>query len=213
MAKKTAVRRTKRATSPKVDVGPVHQFRVTLLGTKPVVWRRIQVPEHYSFWDLHVAIQDAIGWHDCHLHEFRLARPRGKLRIGIPDPEFPDERPCLADWEVPVSEHVRPQMPSALYLYDFGDDWEHELVYEGLVARDGSVPYPRCVGGAGACPPEDCGGVGGYEVFLLAIGNPKHPDHKEMRQWFGGPFNPDAFDPAVVVFDDPRRRWEEAFSE
>ena len=178
------------------------------------MWRRIQVPEHYSFWDLHVAIQDAMGWQDCHLHEFRLAlQPRGELRIGIPDPELPDERPCMAGWETPVSGYVTPQMPSALYLYDFGDDWEHEVVYEGLIARDTLARYPRCVDGAGACPPEDCGGVAGYEEFLLAIRNPKHPDHKEMRQWFGGPFNPDAFDPTVVVFDDPSRRWERAFSE
>jgi hypothetical protein len=73
--------------------------------------------------------------------------------------------------------------------------------------------YPRCVASARACPPEDCGGIGGYEAFLLAIGNPKHPDHKEMREWFRGPFNPDAFDPTVVVFDDPRRRWAQAFAE
>jgi hypothetical protein len=179
-----------------------------------LVWRRIQVPEHYSFWELHVAIQDAMGWHDCHLHEFRVALTQhGELRIGIPDPESPKERPCSAGWEVRVSEHVRPQMPPVSYLYDFGDDWEHELTYEGLVARETSARYPRCVDGANACPPEDCGGVGGYEAFLLAIRNTRHPDHDEMRQWFGGPFNPEAFDPTIVVFDDPRRRWEKAFSD
>src|SRR5712691_49517 len=127
MARRTTVRQTKRATSLPVDTGPVHQFRVSLLGTQPLVWRRIQVPEHYSFWDLHVAIQDVMGWQDCHLHEFRVvARLHGDLRIGIPDPEFPEERPCSACWEVRVSDHVRPQMAPVSYLYDFGDDWEHE---------------------------------------------------------------------------------------
>lgn len=212
MARRTDVRQTKTETSLPFDTGPVHQFRVSLLETQPLVWRRIQVPEHYSFWDLHVAIQDVMGWQDCHLHEFRVAvRPHGDLRIGIPDPEFPEERSCSAGWEVRVSDQVWPQMPPISYVYDFGDDWEHELVYEGLVARDMSVRYPRCVDGANACPPEDCGGVCGYEAFLLAIRNPKHPDHKEMRQWFGGPFNPEAFDPTLVRFDDPRRRWEAAF--
>jgi hypothetical protein len=144
MARRTAVRQTKRETSLPFDTGPVHQFRVSLLETQPLVWRRIQVPEPYSFWDLHVAIQDVMGWQDCHLHEFRVAaRPHGDLRIGIPDPEFSEERSCSAGWEVRVSDQVWPQMPPVSYVYDFGDDWEHELVYEGLVARDMSVRYPR----------------------------------------------------------------------
>jgi hypothetical protein len=212
MATRTAISRTK--GSSRTDVASVHQFRVTLLGTNPLVWRRIQVPEHYSFWDLHVAIQDAMGWQDCHLHEFRVSvRPRGELRIGIPDPEFPEEHACSAGWDVPVSEHVWREMPAIRYLYDFGDNWEHELIYEGLAARDASERCPRCVDGAAAGPPEDCGGLGGFEEFLRAIRNPKHPNHKEMRQWFGGPFNPEAFDPSVVTFDDPLRRWQKAFSE
>lgn len=77
----------------------VHQFLVVLAGTDPVVWRRIQVPERYSFWDLHVAIQDAMGWLDYHLHEFRLvdARERGVVSIGVPTDEDPEARPVIAD--------------------------------------------------------------------------------------------------------------------
>jgi hypothetical protein len=211
-AKKTSRGRTKRAASPPGGGGTLYQFRVALPGTKPLVWRRIQVPAEFSFWDLHVALQDAMGWQDRHLHEFRFAAPaRGELLIGIPDPDFPEERPCLPGWEVPLAEHLRPGMPAMLYLYDFGDYWEHELLYEAQLERDAKARYPRCVDGAGACPPEDCGGIGGYEEFLLAIRNPKHPDHKEMRQWFGGPFDPDAFDANKVRFDNPRRRWQRAF--
>lgn len=83
------------------------QFLVVLLKTDPLVWRRIQVPDEYSFWDLHVAIQDGMGWQDYHLHEFRIFHPRrGTLeRLGIPDEEFPDERPCTPDWKVPISEY------------------------------------------------------------------------------------------------------------
>lgn len=110
---------------------------------------------------------------------------------------------------------VRPAPePPISYLYDFGDDWQHEVIYEGLVEpSEMDRRYPTCLDGAGACPPEDCGGVGGYEDVLVAIRNPKHPDHKERREWIGGSFDPNAFDPASVTFDDPRRRWQQAFSE
>lgn len=208
--RKAPVRRSKKPASS--DAGAAHQFRVTLLGTTPSVWRRIQVPAQYTFWDLHVAIQDAMGWQDYHLHEFRLAAPLGdELRIGIPDPDFP-EPDRLPGWEVPLSAHITPGAPPAVYLYDFGDGWEHELVHEGLVARETGARYPRCVDGARACPPEDCGGVGGYEEFVRAMRNPKHRRHKELREWSGGPFDPEAFDPAIVAFDDPRKRWKRAFS-
>jgi hypothetical protein len=114
---------------------------------------------------------------------------------------------------VSVSEQFGQAIRSAAYLYDFGDNWEHEVICEGAFPRTASGKYPQCIDGASACPPEDCGGVGGYQEFLVAIGSPKHPDHKEMRRWVGRPFNPNSFNPAVVVFDDPRRRWQQAFSE
>lgn len=210
--RKASVRRPKAAARPDAAAGEVHQFRVTLLGTKPPVWRRIQVPGHYTFWDLHVALQDAMGWQDYHLHEFRLAAPiSGELRIGVPDPDF-SNMAHLPGWKVPLSAYISPDAPSAVYLYDFGDDWEHELVYEGLVAREPGTRYPRCVDGARACPPEDCGGTDGYDEFVRAMRNPKHPRHKELREWFGGPFDPDAFTLATVAFDDPRKRWKRAFS-
>ena len=85
--------RTTRTPRPKL----VHQFLVVLSGTDPLVWRRIQVPEKYSFWDLHVAIQDAMGWLDCHLHEFRLpaAAERQVVSIGIPTDDDPEDRPVV----------------------------------------------------------------------------------------------------------------------
>lgn len=73
--------------------------------------------------------------------------------------------------------------------------------------------YPRCIGGARACPPEDCGGVDGYAEFLRAIANPKHPEHRAMREWSGGRFDADNFDPGSVVFDDPKKRWKTAFGD
>lgn len=191
----------------------VLQFLVVLAGTDPLVWRRIHVPERYSFWDLHVAIQDAMGWKDCHLHEFLVvdARTARGTRIGIPDEECPDERPTLPGWEVPISPRLTHGSEPARYLCDFGDDWNHLLVFEDMLPADGGR-YPRCVAGAGACPPEDVGGTHGYAEFLTVVTDPKHPEHQSMRTWAGGAFDPQAFDPTRIRFDDPRARWEHAFA-
>ena len=194
----------------------VHQFLIVLTGIDPLVWRRIQVPEAYSFWDLHVAIQDAMGWLDYHLHEFRLldADEQHVVSIGIPTDDDPEDRPVIPGWEVPLSRFFDRRgwhAPHASYAYDFGDDWEHVLVHEGMESAEPSLTYPRCVSGARRCPPEDCGGVHGYAEFLEAITDADHPEHASMIQWSGGAYDPNAFDPEAVVFDDPRKRWKKAF--
>jgi hypothetical protein len=194
----------------------VHQFLVVLTGIDPLVWRRIQVPETYSFWDLHVAIQDAMGWLDYHLHEFRLldADEKRVVSIGIPTDDDPEDRPVIAGWEVPVSRFFDRRglhAPPAMYAYDFGDDWEHALVHEGVGSAESSFTYPRCISGARRCPPEDCGGVHGYAEFLEALADADHPEHAAMRRWSGGAYDPSVFDPKAVVFGDPRKRWKKAF--
>ena len=193
----------------------VHQFLIVLANTNPLVWRRIQVSERYSFWDLHVAIQDAMGWQDYHLHEFTIVNPKshGVDRVGIPDEDAPHERLCLPGWKVHVSQYFRDGVPPAGYLYDFGDDWEHCLVYEGLFPADAGARYPRCIAGAAACPPEDCGGTFGFAELLEAVRDPAHPEHDRMLEWVGGSFDADAFAPAAVSFDDPRKRWKLAFEQ
>lgn len=103
----------------------MHQFLVVLTGTDPLVWRRIQVPEKYSFWDLHVAIQDAMGWLDYHLHEFRLfdAAEWQVVCIGIPTDDDPEDRPVVPGWQVPLSKFFDQRnwhAPPATYTYDFG---------------------------------------------------------------------------------------------
>jgi len=191
----------------------VGQFLVVLPGTAPLVWRRILVPEAYTFWDLHVAIQDAMGWMDSHLHEFEIVDPSGRFEcIGIPLDDLDDVRPTAAGWEVPIAKVLVRGMGPMRYRYDFGDDWEHTLELEGVEAADGGR-YPRCVAGAGACPPEDVGGTRGYADFLQIIRDPDHPEHEETLTWAGGAFDPHAFDPASVKFDDPRKRWRTAFQE
>ena len=194
----------------------VHQFLIVLTETDPLVWRRIQVPDTYSFWDLHVAIQDAMGWLDYHLHEFRVPDAAGRrlVAIGIPSSDdVPRDRP-KAGWLVPLANYFETGIrPPGLYTYDFGDDWHHVVAYEGATLPEPGLEYPRCVGGARRCPPEDCGGASGYAEFLAIIADATHPEHAERLDWVGGAFDPDTFDPAAVAFADPARRWKKAFGD
>ena len=207
-------RSSTRQTKQRERADWVHQLLVVLPSTDPLVWRRIQVPDSYSFWDLHVAIQDAMGWLDCHLHEFRvvLDSKSGRIgRFGIPVDDMLEQPPVQPDWTVKVSDVLsRGDLP-ILYVYDFGDDWRHMVVYEGGVRLDRSARYPRCVSGARKCPPEDCGCVDGYAELLEAIRDPKHERHSELLEWLGGGFDPDDFDPSKLRFDDPKKRWKLAF--
>lgn len=81
------------------------------------------------------------------------------------------------------------------YVYDFGDDWDHDVHVEKTLARSEVDEVPTCTAGRRACPPEDCGGTWGYEEFLIAIADPSHERHAELIEWNGGDFDPEAFDP------------------
>lgn len=196
------------------DKKTVYQFKISLNGISPLIWRRIQVPQKYNFWDLHVAVQDSMGWLDCHLHLFRIRNPEtGEAEeIGIPDDDpFDDDRPCLPGWEAPLDVYFKAPGTRADYEYDFGDGWEHELILEDVVSRIPKQKYPICVAGERACPPEDCGGIWGYEELLRTIRDPSDEEYESTMQWLGGNYDPEAFDPKKVRFDDPRKRWQIAF--
>ena len=193
----------------------VHHFEVALQEVEPKVWRGIQVPSSYSFWDLHVAIQDAMGWLDYHLHEFEIVNPAtgNTERMGIPDDAFDDEQPALPSWELQISDYFSSENARAIYTYDFGDNWQHTVTLKEVVERVPRMRYPRCVAGERACPPEDCGGIWGYQGFLDSIQNPHHEEHDRMLEWVSGSFDPEAFDPKSIHFDDPGERWRIAFGE
>ena len=194
----------------------VWQFKVTLQEISPPIWRRILVPQDYSFWDLHVAIQDAMGWLDYHLHLFTIRRKHAhsEALIGIPNDDFFDEGPeFLPGWDIPMSAYFNDLGVAAKYEYDFGDSWHHEVLLEGYLVRKKGEEYPQCISGARACPPEDCGGVPGYYRLLEIIGDPTHEEHEDMNTWLGGSYDPEAFDPQKVKFDNPKKRFRKAFSD
>ncbi|PIU36286.1 hypothetical protein COT03_00365 [Candidatus Shapirobacteria bacterium CG07_land_8_20_14_0_80_39_18] len=192
----------------------VYQFKITLLDTHPPVWRRIQVPESYTFYDLHVAIQNAMGWLDCHLHCFEKRDTKTKhwgeylVRIDCPFAveEFAEEENTLYTTETPITQFFKKPNDKIYYTYDFGDNWEHQIVLEKILPKR-SVKYPLCLEGKLACPPEDCGSIPGYydciEVF-------KNKNDKELLEWMGD-WDPNSFDPKEVVFEDPKKRFEESW--
>jgi hypothetical protein len=176
----------------------VAQLKVQLKGIRPPIWRRIQVPDSCSFWDLHCALQDAMSWADSHLHAFEVVDPRTHAhdRIGIPDPEGWG-LPVKAGWSQKVRRYLNTEGAKALYLYDFGDGWEHVVTLEKVLPRDKQETYPRCMAGRRACPPEDCGGVWGYSEIVS--GTSEYPEEY-------ADYDPEHFDPADVFFEDPKER-------
>jgi hypothetical protein len=191
----------------------VFRFRIELKDAPFPIWRLIDVPENYSFWDLHVAIQDSMGWQDYHLHEFQATRPKSRLPepVGLPHDEvmLPE---VLPGWEIPISKFFQKPGDAMEYLYDFGDGWQHEVTLAGIILAETGQRYPACVYGAGACPPEDCGGVGGYEHLLTVIQDEHHEEHSHLVTWLRGmspgnwPFDPERFDHQAVRFDSPKKR-------
>jgi hypothetical protein len=190
------------------------RLRVTLELERDPVWRLIEVPESATFWDLHVAIQDAMGWLDYHLHVFRVqaSRHHPPIQIGIPVDELGDDWEILPGWHIPVLDVLNAEGPDCEYEYDFGDSWLHRLHLEAVAPADPALEYPRCVAGDRACPPEDVGGTHGYEEFLAAIADPTHEEHESYLTWAGGSFDPNAFRVEDVTFDDSAWRWAHAFA-
>lgn len=199
----------------KTDFIQVYQLKVALNGIRPPVWRRIQVPANYTFWDLHVALQDSMGWLDSHLHEFQVQNPSSGLeeRIGTPAEEDPELLGVVhPGWKRYISDYFSLENPKAQYMYDFGDDWQHTLTLEKILSREKGKQYPLCMKGKRACPPEDCGGVSGYENLLKIIADPNHEDYDEWKERLEEDFDPEDFDSKSVGFDDPRARWDLAFA-
>ena len=207
---------------------PVYQLRISLIGTRPQVWRRIEISSNATLWDLHSAITDAMGWTvGSHYHVFQV----GATRVaGRPTNDAPFTPPS---WEQAFQSYC-PDVRACQYIrgwpycYDLGnervwlnpdgseiedatprtEEWRHRVVIEDVLDGDAKATYPRCVAGENACPPEGCGGIEGYRRFLKSIRNPMAADHKEQLKMVGGSFDPRWFDVDLVRFDDPQVRWQ-----
>ena len=173
---------------------PIYQLKVVLLGSEPPVWRRMQVPGDAKLDWLHAALQVAIGCTNSHLHQFKVGEDcysdtRHHFAEFEGDPEILEER----NFTLP---QVAPREQDAFgYEYDFGDSWEHAITVEKILPPDAAAATTAlCLDGARAGPPEDCGGVGGYDNLHKILKNRKHPEHQSMKEWLGRPFDAAAFD-------------------
>jgi hypothetical protein len=169
----------------------IYQIKVTLLDTRPPIWRRLLVPASLTLEQLHDVLQLAMGWQNCHMHEFRI----GQKRFGRPDP---NERlmgmPITASESAArLSRVLGKAGAKAVYTYDFGDSWEHGITVEKVLAPEPGRAYPACVDGKRQGPPEDCGGVYGFYDLLETIGNPDHEQYAETMEWLDEDFDPEAF--------------------
>ena len=167
----------------------IYQLKITLKALRPLIWRRFQVPGDFTLDRLHRIIQRVMGWTDSHFHEYIV---RGR-HYGTSDPES-GMRQVESERSARLCDVAPRQKARFVYVYDLGDDWQHDLLVEKIVAPQPGQRYPACLAGQHACPPEDCGGYPGYIDFVAAISNPRHAEHAEMLEWVGGSFDPRAFD-------------------
>jgi hypothetical protein len=187
------------------------QFRVQLNDIQPAIWRSFQLDQEETFFDLHEVIQIVMGWENAHLFEFNVQNRRIGLMPEEEDLWDGDEN--VEDSEmIALSELTLTEGDKFRYTYDFGDSWEHTLTVEKILPH--STECPKCVGGARACPPEDVGGIPGYEGFLEAISDPNHPEHEDYIDWIeeydAEEFNLEDVNEALMEFNDWR---QDLFSE
>ncbi len=175
------------------------RLHIALADTHPCVWRRVDVPVDANLKMLHDVIQAAFGWLDCHLWEFEV----GEKRYGVPDPDWGSDDVLWAK-NTKLQTLLDRDVRRWLYTYDMGDNWEHEIVVEALADGEPDVKYPRYVDGHRRAPPEDCGGAPGFEVFLEAVSDRKHPEHNDVTRWYddcyGLSFDPDTIDEDQTKF-------------
>lgn len=150
----------------------VARLHIVLNDIEPAIWRRVDVPVTASLKMLHDIVQAAMGWENCHLWHFEV----GDQRYGVPDPMWPDSCTAAAK-NVKLAALIDRGSREFLYTYDMGDDWRHTITVETVGPGEPEVKYPRFVAGEQRCPPEDVGGLPGFELFLDAMAEPAHEDH------------------------------------
>lgn len=174
----------------------IYQLRITLVESRPRIWRRILVEEDILLSDLHKIIQTTMGWTNSHLHQF--IKDETFYTQRMPDDDFWEEMNNVDYKGIKLNELLRFVKNTIIYEYDFGDSWMHEILLEKFLKPDPDVKYPVCIDGAMNCPPEDVGGMGGYMRMLRVLRNPNNREYESFINWLGGDFNPREFDITMV---------------
>jgi hypothetical protein len=184
----------------------LYELRIVLLGSKPSIWRRLQVRGDANLGWLHAVIQVAMGWTNSHLHHFLAQDARYTDLRHSEDIGFGSE-PDRDEAKTRLAQIAPRQGYQFSYEYDFGDSWAHEITVEKILPDPSATTTAICLEGARACPPEDCGGIPGYAELLKALKNPKHPEHKTMKRWLGRPFDAETFDGAKTNLWLQKLKW------
>ena len=186
----------------------VLQLKVTLRDTRPPIWRRIQVCDDITMAKLHDVLQIVMGWNDAHLHEFEL----GRFCIRTPVPDCPEWMDDAKDARKLKLRDLRCEEKTRFsYTYDMGDNWEHIILVEKILPADKTSPKAVCLKGKLACPPEDCGGVWGYEEILEMLQNPQQPDTAERLKWLNHQYE-DGYTPAYFSVEEVNQELQQLLS-
>jgi hypothetical protein len=173
------------------NLDKIYQIKVGLLEINPLIWRRFLIPANVTLHRLHLVLQDVMGWQNYHLYRFRI----GKKEYSTPDPDNElYELDFKNSFRVKLGNIIKEKGSIFLYVYDFGDGWEHQLLVEDIIERDPKKQYPLCLEGEYASPPEDSGGPDRYMKLLEIIKNPYHDEFQTIRTWLGKKFDPYKFD-------------------
>jgi len=173
---------------PTEQLRSTYQLKVSLMGAKPPIWRRLLVPSDIKLDKLHLVIQISMGWTNSHLHQFITQQ---REFYGIQDDDF--DLDIKDGSKFRLSQLLTAENDSLIYEYDFGDSWTHKVSVEKILPFDTDKKLPYCVAGKRACPPEDCGGIWGYVDLLKVLKDPEHDEYEGMLEWLGGEFDPAYF--------------------
>lgn len=173
------------------------QFKVLLKHIKPAIWRRIQVSDDITLRTFAVSLILAMGWKNSHLHEFIIdGKHYGMMTEEAED--MLDEMPLEDETRYDLKSFTEEQLKQFIFLYDFGDGWKHEVEFEAVLAPEPRIFYPRCIDGKRNCPPEDCGGIGGYDDLVEKLKNPEDEEYEGLLEWLGGKYDPEFFDLDII---------------
>jgi len=163
----------------------IFRVHVSLLNIEPPIWRCIELTSQTTLKQFHRILQIAMGWTNSHLHEFIV----GRQRYGTPDLHYDGPSEVIAEGKVHLSKVLPVLEARILYVYDFGDYWQHSVHLEAVLSAQPGIDYPRVLDGARSCPPEDCGGTTGYADLVDILLDPTHEDFQQMREWVGEEFD------------------------
>jgi hypothetical protein len=196
---KATPKKEKKETQKKMPVGSwqptnIFQFKISIKYLTPKIWRRFLVTDDITFNRLHLIIQDVMGWENYHLFSFKDR----DFIIEIKEKENEmmnifgslNRKPVFEAKKTQICQIFNTPKQKMIYTYDFGDNWEHELVLEKILEYDREIKYPVCLAGKYNCPPEDCGGAPGFYEMVQAFSDKNHPEHDDVVEWLGEDYDP-----------------------